>query len=126
MFFRQSDRRITFFNRAIDAAKHAGIIDRLFRKYLPHRDIKKQETAPEEKLTLEHFLIPYIVYVCGLSLALAVFTMEKFRDVLLRGVHNGFCYLIRQYRLAVKKIQTTTTTTTTTTTLKLIDRDCSR
>ncbi len=104
MFFRQSDKRITFFNRAIDAAKHAGIIDRLFRKYLPHRDIKKQETVPEEKLTLEHFLIPYIVYVCGLSLALAVFTMENIRDVVFKSALDGFRWLDRQCRFAIRKI----------------------
>ncbi len=76
IFFRKFDPRIDFFNLVIDAFTEAGIIDRFFDKYFPHKGIKEHENVTEEKLTIEHFLIPNIFLVSMLSISMAAMMME--------------------------------------------------
>ncbi len=70
------DPRISFFNPVIDAMTETGIIIHFFDKYFPQKGIKEHENVTEEKLTYEHFLIPYVFLMCMLSICIAIILME--------------------------------------------------
>ncbi len=75
-FFQKYDSRIKFFDHVIDVLTEAGIIGHFFDTYIPQRGIKEHETVSDEKLTLEHFLIPNIFLMSMLLISLAAMIAE--------------------------------------------------
>ncbi len=75
-FFRKFDPRIVFFDHVIQVLTEAGTMGHLANKYMPQGHIKEHEAVSDDKLTLEHFLIPNIFLMCMLSTSLVTLIAE--------------------------------------------------
>ncbi len=69
MIFKKYDPRVQYFNSVIDHLKDCGLFEAFSQKHFPSKGTKDAEQTVEEPLTLEHFVVPYILLACGLALA---------------------------------------------------------
>ncbi len=76
LFFQKYDPRADYFDDLILLMFECGIEDYLTRRTVPHRDMKESIEYKEERLTLEHFYLMYIVGMAGMVLACLAFIAE--------------------------------------------------
>ncbi len=76
MFFQKYDPRARYFDDMINQMKDAGITNHLLSRALPYRDMRTSIDFKEEKLILQHLLIPLVVFGCSLLAGSIMFTLE--------------------------------------------------
>ncbi len=80
MFFRRYDRRARYFDHVIDWLKDTGLIDYYHKRYLLFENIKEQAAVDEEKLVLEHFLLPMVFGATGLTVGAVILAVELYHN----------------------------------------------
>ncbi len=84
MVFQNYDPRAQYFNKVIDVAREAGLINYFFGKWKPDENVKIDFKVQDKTLRAEHFLLPSVVSAFGLTLALLSFLLET----LLHKIHQ--------------------------------------
>ncbi len=76
MAFQKQDPAAGYFSEIIHWMKESGIIAYFFRKADPYSDVEFVRPVGEEKLSLEHCLLPFAYVSVGLVLAFVTFLCE--------------------------------------------------
>ncbi len=76
MFFRRYDSRARYFDYVIDWLKDTGLMDFFHKRYMLFENIKEHVEVEEEKLVLEHFLVPTVFGATGLLLGAVALAVE--------------------------------------------------
>ncbi len=77
MFFQNYDPRVEYLDIVIQRIFDTGIMNSLFRKALPHINMKGSIQVKEEALILQHFVIPLFVCLAGLLMGFFIFAAER-------------------------------------------------
>ncbi len=76
MFFQKYNPRAKYFDHLIGLMRDTGITDYLMRQVLPYSDIREARQYKEEKLELDHILIPLVAFCCGVVSAIFILIVE--------------------------------------------------
>ncbi len=78
MFFRRYDQSAIYFDHVISWLTDTGLTDYFHKRHIAHDDIKEQVDVEEEELMLEHFLLPLVFGLTGLTIAALVLAWEHY------------------------------------------------
>ncbi len=82
MLFQKYDPYVPYVDKVVSSLKDGGIVEQMFTRVLPYRDMKDHVKFVEEKIIVQHVLLPIIFLLVGNFLGLVTLIGETTRMII--------------------------------------------